>query len=279
MPTLTTSDGVSLHYLDQGTGRPVVFSAGWAMDSSWWSHQLGLSSRYRVIVLDPRAQGRSEKVTQGIRLGRQAQDLRELFDDLNLDDVTYVAWSRSTSIGLAFWEMFGAHRLGRFALIGVTPCMSKRSDWQWGYSMDPAQFQDQILSDHEGVVRGVIEAVFYRPPPEEQFEEMVRSTMLTPALAGAKMLDDHGAIDWRDMLHTISIPTLVCVGRHDRNAPPPAADHVSRAVPGAQLVVFNESAHAPFIEEPETFNRVLRQFIDYGLPVDTDTTSEVESIL
>lgn len=262
MPFFTSSDQVGFHYTDEGEGPPIVFVAGWAMDGSWWRHQRSLSSRYRLVVFDPWSQGESEKVVRGLRMGRAAQDLRELLELLDLDDVTLVVWSRSTSMALAYWELFGPTRIGRLVLVGNTPSMSKRPDWEWGYRMDPVAFQEAILADHEGVVRDVIDKLLKEPPPPEEAEVMVRVTMETPALAGAKMLDDHGIIDWRDMLHTISIPTLVCVGRHDRQAPVKAAEHVAAAVPGAVLAIFEESAHAPFYEEPELFNETLVRFIE-----------------
>jgi len=262
VPEVVTSDGVQLHYGDSGSGPPLVFTAGWAMDGSWWRHQLKLAASHRIVVLDPRSQGQSEKVVRGLRMGRQAADLRELLDKLELSDVTLVAHSRSTSIALAYWELFGAHRLSHLVLIGVTPSMSKREDWEWGFMMDPIAFQNLILDDHEAVVRQVISDLLLTEPDAEEVEDMVRSTMLTPPLAGARMLEDHGAIDWRDMLETISIPTLVCVGRYDRNAPLPAAAHVADSVPQGRLVIFEHSAHAPFYEEPEEFNRVLEAFLD-----------------
>ena len=262
MPELVTSDGVHLHYEDIGSGSPLVFTAGWAMDGSWWRHQLPLATSHRTTVLDPRSQGQSEKVVRGLRMGRQAADLRELLDALDLCDVTLIAHSRSTSIALAYWELFGDHRLSRLVLIGVTPSMSRREDWEWGFMMDPNAFQNLILADHEGVVRQVIADLLLTEPDAEEVEEMVRNMMLTPPLAGARMLEDHGVIDWRDMLETISIPTLVCVGRYDRNAPLPAAEYVSTSVPNGSLVVFEHSAHAPFYEEPDRFNEVLERFID-----------------
>ena len=239
----------------------MVFAAGWAMDATWWRHQAELASDHHIITFDPRAQGQSEKVERGFRLGRGAQDLRQLLDLLDLEDVTLVAWSRSSSVALAYWEQFGPHRLGRLVLIGITPSMQRRPDWEWGFTIDPSEFQRQIMADHEGVVRGVIERLLLVAPSGEEAEQMVRSAMLTPPLAGARMLDDHGVVDWRDMLKTISLPTLVCVGRHDQNAPLAAADYVAHAIPGAKLVVFEQSAHAPFFEEPDRFNQVLDDFI------------------
>src|SRR5262245_18795599 len=121
MPDLTTSDGVGLHYTDEGTGPTLVFIAGWAMDTSWRKHTRVLASSHRMVVLDPRSHGDSEKVVRGLRIGRGAQDLHELLDLLQLDDVTLVAWSRSTSVALGYWEMFGPHRISRLVLIGNTP--------------------------------------------------------------------------------------------------------------------------------------------------------------
>jgi pimeloyl-ACP methyl ester carboxylesterase len=262
VPTFLTSDGVRLHYEEYGEGRPVVFLAGWAMDGSWWRHQLRLSSDFRIVVLDPRAQGQSEKVTRGLRLARGAKDLHEFLRLLSLDDVCIVAWSRSASMALAYWELFGADRISRLVFIGITPCMSTRSDWEWGFNMPPSEFQDLIMADHQGVVEDVVDRLLYEPPTGRNREEMVRTTMGTPAIAGARMLEDHGVIDWRDMLDTIWVPTLVCVGRHDRQAMPQAAEHVARAVPRGELLVFEKSAHAPFFEEPETFNHALVDFLN-----------------
>jgi pimeloyl-ACP methyl ester carboxylesterase len=261
VPTFTTSDEVELHFVDEGRGASIVFTAGWAMDCSWWRGQAPLADRHRTILVDPRSQGRSEKVTRGLRLARGARDLYEFFEHLDLTDVTLVAWSRSSSIAFAYWELFGAYRLTRLVLIGVTPSMSQRPDWEWGFSEPPTSFQERLLMDPITTVREVIPAIFHVLPPQEILDEFVRSTLLTPPEAGAKMLDDHGVIDWRDMLPTISIPTLVCVGVHDRNAPPGAAAYVSEAVQRGELVVFNESAHAPFFEEADRFNDVLDRFI------------------
>lgn len=262
MPTFSTSDGVQLHFEEHGEGRPVVFLAGWAMDGSWWRHQLPLSSDYRIVVLDPRAQGQSEKVTRGLRLARGAKDLHEFLQLLGLEDVCLVVWSRSASMALAYWELFGADRISRLVFIGITPCMSTRSDWEWGYNMPPSEFQDLIMADHQGVVEDVVDRLLYEPPTGQERVEMVQTTLGTPAIAGARMLEDHGVIDWRDMLDTISLPTLVCVGRHDGQAPPQAAEHVAQAVPQGELRVFEKSAHAPFFEEPEEFNQVLVGFLN-----------------
>ena len=55
MPTLTTDDGVKLHYEEAGTGTPVVFVHEFAGDLRSWEPQLRyFSRRYRCIAYNAR---------------------------------------------------------------------------------------------------------------------------------------------------------------------------------------------------------------------------------
>ena len=61
-------------------------------------------------------------------------------------------------------------------------------------------------------------------------------------------------------LPEIRVPTLVIVSTSD--IPTVAmAQQTAQLIPDAQLEVFEHSRHFPFIEEPETFFNVIRQFI------------------
>jgi proline-specific peptidase len=68
--------------------------------------------------------------------------------------------------------------------------------------------------------------------------------------------------DWdvRDRLGEIDVPTLVTSGRHDECTPKLAED-AQRGIPGAERVLFEDSSHTAFIEEPERFRAVLSDFL------------------
>jgi proline iminopeptidase len=68
--------------------------------------------------------------------------------------------------------------------------------------------------------------------------------------------------DWdrTDRLAELDVPTQVTVGRYDEITPACAAT-LQGGIPGAQLHVFEQSAHMPHMEEPEAYLRVLRQFL------------------
>jgi proline iminopeptidase len=67
--------------------------------------------------------------------------------------------------------------------------------------------------------------------------------------------------DYLPHLKEIRIPTLVCVGRGDPQAPVACSEELARNIPGAQLVIFEHSGHYPFIEEQSLFARVLSEFL------------------
>jgi proline iminopeptidase len=69
------------------------------------------------------------------------------------------------------------------------------------------------------------------------------------------------AIDYSQRLAEIRNSTMVCVGRHDIETPPVINQDVADAIPDARIEFFESSGHSPFIEEPERFQQVIRDFL------------------
>ncbi|MFN7278235.1 MAG: alpha/beta fold hydrolase, partial [Betaproteobacteria bacterium] len=90
----TTSDGVKLHYLEAGSGKPLVMIPGWSQTAAQFRHQLeGLSDRYRVIALDMRGHGESAKPAHGYRIHRLSKDVHEFLTAKSLGGVTLAGHS------------------------------------------------------------------------------------------------------------------------------------------------------------------------------------------
>ncbi|TKD70098.1 alpha/beta fold hydrolase [Pseudalkalibacillus hwajinpoensis] len=68
--------------------------------------------------------------------------------------------------------------------------------------------------------------------------------------------------DVTKQLHHVNAPTLVMCGKYDVQCPLVFSEEMAAEVPGAQLAVFNNSNHYPFLEEEQTFKRVVHQFIE-----------------
>jgi proline iminopeptidase len=59
------------------------------------------------------------------------------------------------------------------------------------------------------------------------------------------------------VLASVTVPTLVCVGRHDHLLPGAASEYPRQALPDARLVVLEHSSHTPFWDEPDRFIQAL----------------------
>lgn len=71
--------------------------------------------------------------------------------------------------------------------------------------------------------------------------------------------------DLTAQLPSITCPSLVTVGRGDWITPVACSEKIVSLIPGAQLVVFEESGHSPQIEEAERFQHVVREFLRSAL--------------
>jgi proline iminopeptidase len=62
-------------------------------------------------------------------------------------------------------------------------------------------------------------------------------------------------------LPAIATPTLVLAGRDDWITPPAQAERIHAGLPNAELVIFEESGHFPFVEEQPAFLQVVGDWI------------------
>lgn len=68
--------------------------------------------------------------------------------------------------------------------------------------------------------------------------------------------------DYRDVLHEIDVPTLVCAGADEKWRDVASVRYAAELVPDARFELFEESGHCITVEEPERFDRVLVEFLE-----------------
>ncbi|GAC1599448.1 MAG: hypothetical protein NVS3B6_08700 [Pseudarthrobacter sp.] len=75
------------------------------------------------------------------------------------------------------------------------------------------------------------------------------------------LLAASGRADYRPLLPTISVPTLLLYGSVDVRSPLAVAEDMHRQIPGSELVVLPDVGHLSFIEAPEAFNDAVRRWL------------------
>ena len=90
---------------------------------------------------------------------------------------------------------------------------------------------------------------------------MIAENLKMPAEYAARLVLNHGSLDWRDVIPRISLPTLVIGGKYS-HVNPQSQVWIHEQIAGSQLEIFEEGgAHFMFLEAPERFNQVVRNFL------------------
>ncbi len=89
------SGGIKIRYSEQGRGQPVVLIHGWMVDSSMWARVgAALAPEFRVITLDCRGHGQSDKPHDAEAYGsHMAEDVVRLLDHLKVPKAHLVGYS------------------------------------------------------------------------------------------------------------------------------------------------------------------------------------------
>lgn len=271
---VVTNDGYRLHYLEAGSGKPLVLIPGWSQTAAEFKHQVaGLSDHYRVIAVDMRGHGESDKPDHGYTIARLAKDVHDLLVDFNLQDVTILGHSMGCSVIWSYWELFGPERLAKLVLVDQMPMITSNPAWSAeekeasGAILDPTTLYGTINSlagpdgvkTTEGFIGSMVTPAMARP----ELDWMIRENLKMPREYAARLLYNHATQDWRRVIPRLNIPTLV-VGGKASLVPWKSQVWIHNQIRGSQLEIFeaNEGgAHFMFIENPEKFNRIVREFI------------------
>ncbi|WP_135503836.1 alpha/beta fold hydrolase [Roseovarius aestuariivivens] len=122
MPSFTTSDGVTLHYEDEGSGPPVLCLAGLTRNSTDFTYLMPHLGGYRVLRLDYRGRGQSGYPDDfmSYNILREGADAIELLDHLDIPKVTLIGTSRGGLIAMAL-SVTNPDRLSGVVLNDIGP--------------------------------------------------------------------------------------------------------------------------------------------------------------
>src|SRR5277367_5888879 len=114
---LFVDDGRSLHYLERGSGEPLVLIHGLGSSGADWALQVpALQGRFRVIVPDLPGSGRSAALQTGCSIEKLAGALWALCEHVNAPRINVVGFSLGGAVGLEM-ALQRPHAVRRLALI------------------------------------------------------------------------------------------------------------------------------------------------------------------
>ncbi len=247
-----TSDGVRLHYLEAGSGPALVFVPGWICPTWIWEPQIRrFSKQYRVVAMDPRSQGESDKVTEGHYPERRAQDIKELIEQLRLTPAVVVGHSMAVAELLAYVDQFGTSTLAGMVLADDSIGPPKPEEQSELFA-----FLRQFSTNRRQSTRQLAQQFFKKPQPPEFYDRLTEATMKTPTNTALALIAGGWGRDFRPALGKLDKPVLYAITPRLKEE----GELLKTGAPRARVEVFENSGHTLFLDEPEKFNTLLEDF-------------------
>jgi proline iminopeptidase len=266
-------DGAELFYVTHGSGRPLMLMhGGLGPDHSYFRPWLdALGDEIALIYYDHRGGGRSSRLTSfaGITHDTLTDDADRLRAHLGHESMTLLGHSYGGMLALEYALRY-PHRLDGLILCCTAPA--------WDYDEEiaanaavrgtpealaaAAELRNAPIGDDERYRRlhvAIQPLYFHRVDPDviAAMDARTRYSAAAYDLSELLLADFNIA----DKIHAIQTPTLIVVGRDDWVTPPSQAERIQRAIPHADVAMFEASGHYPFIEETAAFNQTVRRWM------------------
>lgn len=253
------NDGCQLHYEDYGRGMPVLLVHGLGSSTRDWEYQIpALAARYRVIAIDVRGHGRSDKPRERYSIAAFADDVAALIEHLGLIDVHLVGISMGGMIGFQL-GVDNPELLRSLTIVNSGPEVRPHSpkdylDIAKRWTVSRLFSLEKIAAALGGLLFPLPEQADLRRKIQERWPQNDKRAYLSALDA---------IIGWgvRDRLQRIHCPTLVVTADRDYT-PVSLKETYVKEMPNARLVVIENSRHATPLDQPERFNATLLDFID-----------------
>jgi pimeloyl-ACP methyl ester carboxylesterase len=263
MPTVE-ANGIKLNYEVQGVGEPLVLIPYLAADQACYAFQVAdYAKSFRCISLDPRGAGLSDKPDQPYTTTLFADDVAAFMQAIGVPR----AHVSGVSLGAGVAMLLAANYPERVATLSLHSAWPKSDaflrtvveGWRvMARGLDsvadmvitgifPWCFAPDYYSANGDYIASLADFVRGRPPqPLEAFLHQSEAVLNHDAEA---------------QLGKIACPTLVTFGRFDMVTSVRFADTFTSGVKDAELVVFEDCAHAAIYQNVQAFNERTLAFL------------------
>jgi len=237
-------------YIDEGEGEVLLLLHGLMGALSNWDAVIrDFSKEYRVVIpILPIYD--LPLLTTGVKT--LAKHVHRFVTHLGLTDVTLLGNSLGGHVGLIY-------------------CINH-----------PQVVKSLVLTGSSGLYENAFGGSFPRRESYDFVKEKVEYTFYDPKVATKELVDDvFQTINDRNRvirilamaksairhnmakdLHKINIPVALIWGRNDKITPPEVAVEFNQLLPNSELHWIDQCGHAPMMEHPEEFNRLLKAFLE-----------------
>lgn len=268
------SDDVHVAYQVFGDGPiDLILVPGFVshVEAAWQSPNMAafmrrLASFSRLILLDKRGTGMSDRSSQIFMLEQRMHDVQAILDEVGSQRAALFGVSEGGPMSLLYAATY-PERTSALVLYGSYAKRSWAEDYPYGWKNDQWERVLANIEHNWGSPEGVsmttmAPSLINKPEAAEELASYFRAAA-SPGAAGAIMKMNRD-IDVRDILPTIRTPTLILHRIGDRVSEVGHARYMSEQIPGAKLVELPGIDHAYWVGGGIEIADQVEQFLTGG---------------
>ena len=269
MSQARTDDGVNLHYEEAGSGTPIVFVHEFGGSYRSWEPQMRyFSRRYRAIAFAARGYPPSDVPpdTEAYSQLRAAQDIAAVMDAAGIARAHVVGLSMGGFATLHFGLESPERALSLVVAGAGYGAEKQHEEYFRSVSLEVArQFEIQgSESFAKTYALGASRVQFQNKDPRgwQEFAGMLGEHSAVGAANTMRGVQARrpSIYDLEERLKQMRVPTLVMVGDEDDHCLQPGI-FLKKTLPASGLLVLPKTGHTLNLEEPDTFNRFVADFL------------------
>jgi len=255
----TFADGIA--YDDDGAGRTLLLFHAFPLSRTMWEEQTrALAGTCRLLRTDARGFGGSRPAVGGLTMDDIADDGARLLDHLGIATAIVGGCSMGGYAAFAFVRRHPGRLAGLY--LQDTKALA---DTDEGRANRKALAERVLAEGAPAAADALLPRLVGETTHRERKDLLARlraSVLATPPSAIAAALEGLGAReDSRPTLASIRVPTLVLVGEEDVLTPPAEAEAMAAGIADSRLVRVPRAGHLASLEEPDSVNVALADFV------------------
>ncbi|HEX6691997.1 MAG TPA: alpha/beta fold hydrolase [Burkholderiales bacterium] len=250
-------NGIEINYEVSGKeGAPwLVLSHSLACSVRMWDPTVeAFKGGYRILNYDMRGHGATTAPKGPYTLDMLADDVLGLVSSLKIQTAVYCGLSIGGMIGQTI-ALRGKHPFQKMVFADTTHAQPPEALKQWEERIAIAESKGMA-----GLLDSTMERWFTPPfrssPAAKKIAELILATPVAGYVGCGRAIM---GLSTTRRLKEINVPVLAVTGEQDGAAG--GTRFIGETVPGAKFVNIPQASHIANVEQPEAFNRALREFL------------------
>ena len=259
--------GLSTHYIEKGSGEPVIFLHGFFFDHNMWNASIDvLAEKYKVYTLDLWGFGYSTREPLDYGYPLYTKQLHKFMDALGIQKASLIGQSMGAGTIMNF-TVSNRDRVDKIVLVNAAgmpnklPLMGRISNLpgvgEFMYGMKSDFIRKFTLGNNFLYNRHLLTDEYYEQITH--FHKIKGSSEVMLSVTRKQFFDT--LIKEIKKLAKMDVPTLIVWGRNEKSIALPIGQELHKILKGSRLEILDKAGHCSNMDQPELFNQLTLGFL------------------